>query len=132
MKLNVLICAALLGGWSLVGCAPVPATSKLLEVAPFRVDCSGVGPQRCLRVRELPGGSWTLLYAGIEGFAYEEGYLWTLRVREERVANPPADGSAVRLLLLEVLRRLPVEPPGSSATLRPSLAPLAMTVRQEG
>ena len=39
----------------------------------------------------------------IEGFDYQWGFVYELRVRETHIANPPADGSAIRTELLSVV-----------------------------
>jgi heat shock protein HslJ len=78
---------------------------KTLQVAPSRVECTGVAPQLCLQVRESADAAWTLLYEEIAGFAYEPGYLYEIRVKEEAVANPPADASAVRRTLVSILSK---------------------------
>jgi hypothetical protein len=49
---------------------------------------------------------WTLLYQGIKGFKYEKGYVYRLRVREEIIANPPADGSSREWVLVDVLEKI--------------------------
>lgn len=81
-------------------------TIKTIWVAHFRADCVGVGPRKCLLVKEEQFSPWELYYGEIEGFEYLEGYAYHLRVSEERVADPSADGSAIRLRLLEVIDRL--------------------------
>ena len=48
---------------------------------------------------------WTLLYHGIKGFKYEKGYVYKLRVREEIIPNPPADGSSREWVLVDVLEK---------------------------
>lgn len=76
-----------------------------LEVAPARVACVGVAPMQCLRVRALPDGAWQLFYDSIEGFTYEPGYTWVVRVVERDVPNPPADGSSVAYRLVTIVSR---------------------------
>jgi heat shock protein HslJ len=78
---------------------------KTLQVAPSRVECTGVAPQLCLQVRESSDAAWTLLYEEIAGFEYEPGYLYEIRVKEEAVANPPADASAIRRTLVSILSK---------------------------
>jgi hypothetical protein len=79
----------------------------VMDVAPARVACMGVGPQECFRVRERPDTVWTLLYDGIEGFSFEAGFEYTLRVAVRTVRNPPADGSSLAYRLVAVLRKSP-------------------------
>jgi heat shock protein HslJ len=98
------------GGGDAVGPTDKPAaiTSgvlKTLEVASSRVECTGVTTQTCLQVRESSDAQWTLLYDAIVGFAYEPGFVYRIRVKEEAVANPPADASSLRRTLVEVLSR---------------------------
>jgi heat shock protein HslJ/predicted small secreted protein len=83
--------------------ASANAVLKTLQVAPARVECTGVGPQMCLQVRESSAAAWTLLHEEIVGFHYQPGYLYEIRIKEEAVANPPADGSAIRRSLVAIL-----------------------------
>jgi hypothetical protein len=81
--------------------------TSTLYVAHFMVDCVGVAPMKCMQVRDTPDGEWRMFYDGIEGFDYEEGYDYELRVRTEKVENPPADASSIRWILEEVVSRTP-------------------------
>lgn len=92
--------------------APTAAGSvlKTFEVAPSRVECTGVAPQMCLQVRESSDDPWRPLYDEIAGFEYEPGYLYEIRIKEEAVANPPADASAVRRSLVSILGKTRVPP----------------------
>ena len=86
-------------------------TTITIQVAPTLEDCTGVGPQQCMLIREMPpagDGGWELFYDQIDGFAYEEGYLWTLRVNVTEAENPPADASTLRYELVEVVEKKPV------------------------
>ncbi|WAI02112.1 DUF4377 domain-containing protein [Methanogenium organophilum] len=87
-----------------------PATITI-EVAPALEECTGVGPQQCMLIREVPpagDGVWKLFYDQIEGFTYEEGYVWTLRVNVTETENPPADASNLHYALAEVVDKKPV------------------------
>ncbi|CAG9177834.1 DUF4377 domain-containing protein [Cupriavidus respiraculi] len=78
---------------------------KTVYVDSQRVDCTGVAKQTCYRVRDNPSAPWQLWYGPIEGLDFEPGVAYTLRVREYRVPNPPADASAIRWELLKVEAR---------------------------
>jgi hypothetical protein len=78
----------------------------MMDVGSELVDCHGFIEQQCLRVSIGPGGPWILFYEQIEGFTFEPGFEYTLRV--ERQAIPPVlDGSSFRWRLLDVLRKVP-------------------------
>ena len=80
---------------------------KTLYVNSELVDCVGVEPQQCMQVRDSPDKDWELFYDEIRGFTFEPGYRYTLRVRVTPVDEPPADASALRYELVEVVDRTP-------------------------
>jgi hypothetical protein len=84
--------------------APV-GIEKTFFVAAERKPCTGVGPMECLQVREAADRPWQYFYSDIEGFTFEPGFDYELRVREEKVANPPADGSSLRWTLVRVVSK---------------------------
>jgi len=80
-------------------------TEATFYIGPELADCQGLIPQKCMQVREYPYLPWLNFYGQIEGFAYERGYTYELRVRKELVANPPADGSSIRYILEETVSK---------------------------
>ena len=109
----------------LSACAPQPAgddvPEKTILVAPVLVECEGEGPQTCTLVKENPEDNWQLFYDQIEGFEYEEGYDYIIKVREEQVENPPAGGSSIRWILVEVVSKEKVEHPEKLVIVGPYL-----------
>ncbi len=83
--------------------ANATAKIKYIYVAPHEAQCIGVGPTTCLLVRENETKPWEYWYTGIEGFDFIPGIAYRLRIVEETLANPPADGSSVRWTLNQVL-----------------------------
>ncbi|TKD08934.1 DUF4377 domain-containing protein [Polyangium fumosum] len=57
------------------------------------------------QVREADNKEWERFYGRIEGFPYEEGYAYELRVKREPVANPPADASSVKTRLVKIVSK---------------------------
>lgn len=80
-------------------------TVKTLFVDAKRVPCEGEGISECLRVRESPTGEWTLFYRTIEGFTFEPGHSYELRVEVSSVGNVPADASSLHHRLVEIVSR---------------------------
>lgn len=74
---------------------------KTLIVGPQTADCTGVAPMKCLQVKEKPTENWTNFYSNIEGFTYEPGFEYVLKVKTEKIANPPADGSSIKYTLVK-------------------------------
>jgi heat shock protein HslJ len=81
--------------------------SKILFVAPQLADCTGVGPQKCMLVKEALDDEWSYFYDQIEGFTFEEGYSYELLVNEIPVPNPAADASSLRYELKNIISKTP-------------------------
>jgi heat shock protein HslJ len=95
------------GSLFLAACAPIASgpSEKTIYVGPYQVPCTGVAPQSCLLVREDPSDDWQYHYDPIEGFVYEPGFEYELRILETPVENPPADASSIRWSLLEIVSK---------------------------
>jgi heat shock protein HslJ len=74
-----------------------------------KFPCMGVGPMSCLQVQEndsIEEGKWEFFYSEIEGFEYQPGNIYRLRVKVKKVQEPiPADASSLRYELLEVMEK---------------------------
>jgi hypothetical protein len=65
-----------------------------------KVDCTGVMPMQCMQVqygKDIDPKGWKNFYDPIEGFTYEEGYVYYLEVEKSERKFPggqvPADAS---------------------------------------
>lgn len=99
MKQFILGITLMMGAWA------AQAQTLTLYINSTTQGCTGVAPMQCLQYKEQPTDNWQLLYAPIEGFSHEAGYIYTLRVQVKQVAHPPADGSSVRYILKKVLSK---------------------------
>lgn len=86
-------------------CKPMPNSTsgneKTFIVGPETADCTGVAPMKCLQVKEKESDSWENFYTNIEGFTYEPGYEYVLKVKTEKIENPPMDGSSIKYTLVK-------------------------------
>jgi heat shock protein HslJ len=73
--------------------------TKFIYVDSQLARCMGVAPMECYRVREREDQPWQLWYSGIEGFKFEPGISYRLRIIEVPVKNVPADASSLRWIL---------------------------------
>ena len=78
---------------------------KILYVDAKLEDCEGIAPQKCLRIKEDIDAEWSLFYDAIEGFDYQEGYVYQIEVRITPVENPLADASSLQYTLIEVVSK---------------------------
>lgn len=90
-------------------CKPMPNSSSademILIVASQTVDCTGVAPMKCLQVKEKESDSWENFYSNIEGFTYEPGFEYILKVKKEKIENPPMDGSSIKYILVKQISK---------------------------
>lgn len=79
-----------------------PTDILIFSVAPHKAACVGVGPMSCLVV------NGSLFYDPIEGFNFEEGYTYRLKVeRRQRYSRntAPADAGLYAYRLLDLLSK---------------------------
>lgn len=104
MKKSLLVSSLFL---LLVGCQTVKSAdnTKTFYVDSTLADCVGVAPMKCMKVKQDPNANWEYFYGVIQGFDYQPGYQYTLKVKQFNVANPPADGSSIRYELVEIVNK---------------------------
>lgn len=78
---------------------------KTIYVAGHLTDCEGIAPQKCMLIKENKTDDWTFLYETIEGFIYEEGFEYVLKVKISKIKNPPADASDLKYKLIEIIAK---------------------------
>jgi heat shock protein HslJ len=92
-------------GLTLQGCSSPAPVERELIIAPAPVACAGDPRATCLNVSEPGGDTWLMRFDEIEGFAYEPGFTYQVRVEEpplqEELAVVP------RLRLVRVVSRQP-------------------------
>lgn len=95
----------------IAACAAGESPTETWWVNSFKVPCTGVAPMSCLQVHEGedPLGEWRMLYQGIDGFEFQPGDLYRLKVRviELPPEQVPADASSRRYELVEIVDQVP-------------------------
>ena len=93
----------------LISCTPQKAQNEFTYwINSYKVDCTGVGPQSCLLIQKsetIEENEWQNFYSKIDGFDFEPGYIYKLKVKEEKRENVPADASSIKFTLVEVLEK---------------------------
>ena len=95
-------CLLLLVSFFALSCSR--GTEKLV-VASRQADCIGVAPQKCLLIKRQGSEGWEFWYSGITGFDYEEGYEYVIRIKKDKIDNPPADASSIKYTLKKVISK---------------------------
>ena len=64
---------------------------ETLIIGPYKVDCVGAFEQECYLEFNEERQRWEFFYEGIQGFDFEPGFIWTLKVslheREEGIQD---------------------------------------------
>lgn len=81
--------------------------TKTIFIDSHLVDCVGVGPQKCMLVRDNQYSEWSNFYDNIDGFTFVEGNTYQLSVKIINIENPPADASSLKYELLEIITKNP-------------------------
>ncbi len=84
--------------------------TEIFWINSAKVDCVGVGPMSCMQIQKgdyILFGNWQNFYSQIEGFEYQPGYIYKLKVAVEDLdpRTVPADASSKRYKLVEILRK---------------------------
>ena len=92
-----------------LGCGLIEPDPEVLTlfVGPDYAECMTLVPTTCLQVRFDPTGNWENFSDPIEGFEFEQGFYYQLRVRRIHIADPPADASSFRWILFELVSKIP-------------------------
>lgn len=80
-----------------------------MVVNSYTEECVGKGGY-CLLVQEgdqIGTDDWSLFYyeVSIEGFDYEPGYIYHLKVKKKKIKNPPMDGFSISYRLNRVMSK---------------------------
>ncbi len=78
---------------------------ETLIIGPYRTDCVGAFPQECYLEYNEEAGKWHFFYDGIQGFDYEEGFIWTLKVSLHERPEEIQDVGRYEYRLVEVLKK---------------------------
>lgn len=97
-------------GWTVLEASETSAnnssTVSTLYIDSELIDCMGLVPQKCMLIREDPESNWEFFYDKIEGFDYQLGYDYKIKVVITEIQNPPADTSSLKYTLVEVLEKI--------------------------
>lgn len=110
LKLHFIVMMGLLASilsvsCSLQGDSPVSIETVDMRINHFRQTAMGEGRYLVYLTQEdsdVGSSDWSYLYDKIEGFDYEKGYIYDLKVRKINIENPPADGSTIKYVLVNV------------------------------
>ena len=97
------------------GCVEISKADIIMTVSHetvfLRYGPDGDGPAECILVmdEDYPGEWRPLLCGEIEGFDYERGYEYSLRVRRTYVGGGHGEGASVEYQLVDVLHKEFVE-----------------------
>lgn len=88
-----------------------------MKVKENTVPCEGVAPMDCMQVKIGKSKEWQNFFNSIEGFTYEPGYAYRLKViQTERTGTVPADASKYTYKLKKVVCKKKVKDDKNTAS----------------
>ena len=91
-------------GWLLgSACGAADGNPGIMLVDHYKVPCVADYLRLCLRASELGGSEYRYFYDYVEGFDYQWGHRYALRVEVTEIENPPQDASSLRYALIELI-----------------------------
>jgi Domain of unknown function (DUF4377) len=73
------------------------------QIKHHKTIAQGESAQWCYLVRKSETGDWQFFYAPIEKLNYQWGHDYVVKVKQAKVANPPAGGSSLRYEVVSVV-----------------------------
>lgn len=74
---------------------------ETLIIASQQGDCVGVAPMKCFLIKREEQTEWEFFYNNIEGFKYESGNEYVIKVKTEKIETPAADQSSLKYTLVK-------------------------------
>ena len=89
------------------GCANNPDSFEISELYlnHYKSECDSFELALCLQSRLNENDDWSFYYDHIEGFDYEWGFTYKIKVKVKNIENPPEDSSSIKYTLLEVIEK---------------------------
>ena len=84
----------------------IPEEFAIFYVDSKLVECVGVGKQQCMLIKKEMESDWKFFYDNIDGFNFEKGFVYKLKVHVTENENPPADSSSLKYSLVEILEKV--------------------------
>ena len=79
--------------------------TEILIIGPYRTECIGAHPQECYLEYNREAEAWHFFYEVIQGFEYEEGYIYTLKVSLHERPEGIQDVGRYTYRLVEVISK---------------------------
>lgn len=78
---------------------------ETLIIGPYKVDCVGAFEQECYLEFNEESQEWHFFYEGIQGFDFEPGFIWTLKVSLHEREEGIQDVGRYEYRLVEILSK---------------------------
>ena len=84
---------------------PGEENTQILIIGPYTETCQGFIEQSCFLEFNKEAQEWHFFYENIQGFDYEPGFIWTLKVRLEDRGTEIQDVGRYAYHLVEVVSK---------------------------
>ena len=90
---------------------PSPAVRSRVAASSANPTPTALSPRSTPSVRNTPQQEWRLFYDDIDGFTYEPGYDYRLKVQVSELTDVPADASSLNYRLIDTISKTRAKPP---------------------
>lgn len=78
---------------------------ETLIIGPYKTTCVGAFEQECYLKYNEESERWEFFYDGIDGFDFEPGFIWTLKVKVVDIGTEIQDAGRYDYYLVEVISK---------------------------
>ena len=106
LPITLILCALIIGcdrAGSLI--TPDEENIKTLIIGPYTETCQGFIEQQCYLEFNEESQEWEFFYESIQGFNFEPGYIYTLKVRLEDRGTEIQDVGRYAYHLVEIISK---------------------------
>lgn len=104
MKVSVLSCLLLCACFWLASCQLL-SSDKVIYVNNALVPCREGDSERCLQIKIAEDGSWQAYSGTLEGFEYEKGYFYKLKVSENTTGHSAEGETSPSYTVVDILEK---------------------------
>jgi len=79
--------------------------TEILIIGPYRTECPSFSGSDCYLEFNEESQRWEFFYDGIQGFDFESGFIWTLKVSLHEYSGDIQDVGKYEYRLIEVLSK---------------------------
>lgn len=83
----------------------ITSCASVLYVAPRKAECTESADEYCYLVRTSTEGNWVMLNNAIDGFDYEPGFSYKIKVKKQHIKDPAVIGPRLKYTMTDLIEK---------------------------